>query len=129
MGRVDQAERLLERAKALTSMFLGYQWSHIATVRYFTGDLEGVVEAADRSRNAIIDTVGWKAAALLKLGRREDARAALGLLHASVAAAWAGPAAATRNGVLNWFLSAFPIRREEDRHDLARLRLLVESGR
>ena len=46
MGRVDSASRLLERAMDLTTMFLDYQWSHIAVIRYFAGDVEGAIAAA-----------------------------------------------------------------------------------
>jgi tetratricopeptide (TPR) repeat protein len=128
MGRVDVATRLLSRAMGLTSLFLDYQWSHIAVVRYFAGDLEGAIDAADRSQNAIVDTPGWKAAALSKLGRTEEAKAALAELDRSVAAAWAGPSPAGEKDVLDWFLSVFPIRRERDRKDLSRLRLLRQGA-
>jgi TolB-like protein/DNA-binding SARP family transcriptional activator len=128
MGRVDVATRLLSRAMGLTSLFLDYQWSHIAVVRYFAGDLEGAIDAADRSQNAIVDTAGWKAAALSKLGRTEEAKAALAELDRSVAAAWAGPSPAGEKDVLDWFLSVFPIRRERDRKDLSRLRLLRQGA-
>lgn len=128
MGRSDVATKLLDRATGLTSLFLGYQWSHIAVVRYFAGDLEGAVEAADRSQNAIVDTAGWKASALQKLGRIEEARSALADLHRSVAGAWAGTGAPSGKDVLDWFVSAFPIRRERDRKELARLRLLGGRG-
>jgi tetratricopeptide (TPR) repeat protein len=114
MGRKEDAARLLDRAMALTSLFLDYQWSHIATIRYFNGDLEGVIQAADRSKNVIIDTPGWKAAALYRLGRRPEASAALAQLYEIVAAAWGGPRLPTQEDILDWFISAFPIRREED---------------
>ncbi|TIX46281.1 MAG: hypothetical protein E5V36_02130 [Mesorhizobium sp.] len=121
MGRVDPATQFLERAMVLTSMFLDYQWSHIAVIRYFAGDFEGAVEAADRSRNAIVDTAGWKTAALRKLGRTDDARAALMQLHTSITEAWAGPTPPTPKDILRWFVEAFPIKRDEDRRDLEQL--------
>lgn len=125
MGRVDLASGHLARAMGLTSMFLDYQWSHIATIRYFAGDFEGVVAASDRSRNAIIDTVGWKAAALQRLGRIEEARAAMAELCDTVGAAWAGAGKAGSRQIVDWFLAAFPIRHDEQRRDLARLHELV----
>ena len=125
-GRIDVSVQLIQRAVALSPIVLNYQWSHIATIRYLAGDLEGAVECSDRSQNAIIDTVGWKAAALLKLGRMDQARASLSQLCASVAAVWAGAGAPTREDILNWFLSAFPIRREQDKSSLVQLRQLNE---
>jgi len=125
MGRVDLASGHLARAMDLTSMFLDYQWSHIATIRYFAADFEGVVAASDRSRNAIIDTVGWKAAALQRLGRIDEARAAMAQLCDTVGAAWAGADKAGSRQIVDWFLAAFPIRHDEHRRDLARLQELV----
>ena len=120
-----EAKDLLERAMSLSSMFLDYQWSHIATIRYFCGDYEGVLRAADRSKNVIVDTPGWKAAALQQLGRTDEARDALMQLYSAVARIWEGGRAATHQDVLRWYCSAFPIKHEEDRGLLAKLRLLV----
>jgi class 3 adenylate cyclase/DNA-binding SARP family transcriptional activator/tetratricopeptide (TPR) repeat protein len=121
MGHPGRATKLLQHATAITSLFLPYQWSHIAIIRFLAGDHGGCVEAAERSQNVIIDTPGWKAAALRKLGRGAEWEAALTQLQQAAAAAWAGPAAPTRENVLRWFLAAFPLRREQDRLDLALL--------
>lgn len=127
-GRAEIAMSLVQRAMSLSPIFLNYQWSHMATVRYLAGDFEGAVECSDRSQSAIIDTVGWKAAALMKLDRLDEAFACLSQLCASVEAVWAGPSPASHDDVIDWFLSAFPIRRDTDRSDLARLRLLEPKG-
>jgi class 3 adenylate cyclase/DNA-binding SARP family transcriptional activator/Tfp pilus assembly protein PilF len=120
MGNLDTAHRLLRRALSLTSMLLDYQWSHVATIRYLTGDLEGAVQAAERSKNVIVDTPGWKAAALRRLGRDSQAEAEIGLLQQAVARDWCGSVPATQQDVINWFLWLFPIRQEEVRKELAR---------
>ena len=121
MGRADLAKSLLERATTLTSQFLDYQWCHIATIRFFLGDMEGVVEAAERSNNVIVDTAGWKAAAQLRLGRPDAARETLAQLTAAVTVIWIGSVGMQTTDVLAWFLQAFPIRREEDKALLAGL--------
>ncbi|NGO55041.1 adenylate/guanylate cyclase domain-containing protein [Allomesorhizobium camelthorni] len=125
MGRTDQARELLDHATSLTTRFLDYQWCYIATTRYFLGDMEGVVEAAGRSNDVIADAPGWKAAALLQLGRKEEARAALLDLRAAVTPIWQGRNPPEMTDLLEWFLAAFPIRREEDKAELARLRELI----
>lgn len=125
MGRTNQARELLDHATSLTNRFLDYQWCYIATTRYFLGDMEGVVEAAGRSNDVIADAPGWKAAALLQLGRREEARTALLYLRAAVTPIWQGRDPPEMTDILDWFLAAFPIRREEDKNELARLRELV----
>jgi class 3 adenylate cyclase/DNA-binding SARP family transcriptional activator len=125
MGRADQARELLDHATSLTARFMDYQWCYIATTRYFLGDMEGVTEAAERSNNVIADTPGWKAAALLALGRPDEARAALFDLHASASRIWQGGNAPEMTHVLDWFLAAFPIRNEQDKAGLGRLRELI----
>jgi tetratricopeptide (TPR) repeat protein len=121
MARIEAALGLLARAEALTSIFLDYRWAHIATTRFLAADYEGALEAASRSQNAIIDTPGWTAAALRRLGREAEADMALAALQRAVSVAWAGPAPPSREDVLQWFLSAFPFRREEDSEELAAL--------
>jgi hypothetical protein len=112
--------KFLQHTLALTSLLPDYQWSHIATTRYLAGDYAGAIEAAERSKNVIIDTPGWRAAAFSKLGRNEESQAALAQLQQSVTAAWAGPVPPSRDDVRDWFLSAFPLRHQRDRQDLAR---------
>ncbi len=121
MGRIEPAMKFLQHSLRLTSLFPDYQWSHISTTRYLAGDYAGAIEAADRSKNLIIDTPGWKAAALRKLGHHDESQAALVQLQQSVTTAWAGPTSPSREDVRAWFLSAFPLRRETDRQDLARV--------
>jgi class 3 adenylate cyclase/DNA-binding SARP family transcriptional activator len=125
MGNGAEAKRLVDRATALTPMFLDYQWSHMAAVQVLAGEHEQALRSAERSNDVILDTPGWRAAALLALGRRDEAAAALTALCEAVAAVWEGPAPATRDGVLDWFLTAFPFRRDADRAALTALRALV----
>jgi class 3 adenylate cyclase/DNA-binding SARP family transcriptional activator len=125
MGNGAEARRLVTRATQLTPMFLDYQWSHVAAVQVLGGDLEAALRSAERSNDVIRDTPGWRAAALLALGRREEAAAALSALCEAVAPVWEGEAPATPATVLDWFLAAFPIRRPEDRAPLAALHTLL----
>jgi tetratricopeptide (TPR) repeat protein len=119
MGRMDLARTLLERATELTTVLPSYLWSHIVIVRFLGGNYAGAVEAADRSQNVIIDTPGWKAAALGELGRADERQAALEQLVQAVRAAWGGPANPSRDDIIGWFLGAFPIRHEVERERLA----------
>jgi DNA-binding SARP family transcriptional activator len=121
MGRIDLAKKLLDHAMALTTILPAYQWSHIAIIRFFASDYAGAVEAADRSQNVIIDTPGWKAAALSKLGRGEEQRASLDQLLRAAGATWAGPTNPSREDIIAWFLDAFPIRHDSEKQNLAAL--------
>jgi hypothetical protein len=99
----------------------------MATISYLLGDFDGAIKAADYSNDLIIDTPGWRAAALLKLGRPEEARIALMQLQTKVATRWVGPKPATREAILDWFVSAFPIKQGEIYADLSELRLLADG--
>jgi class 3 adenylate cyclase/tetratricopeptide (TPR) repeat protein len=125
LGNGGEAHRLVARATALTPMLLDYQWSHMAAVQVLAGAFEPALRSAERSNDVILDTPGWRAAALLALGRRDEAAAALSALTEAVAAVWEGEAPATTAVVLDWFLGAFPIRRDADRVPLEALRELV----
>lgn len=125
MGRPDSGKLLLDRAMALSPIFLDYQWSYIATIRYLAGDYRGAIEAASRSKNVIVDTPGWTAAAYLQLNLPFEATAALSELVKLAAAEWHGAGEPSPQAVLDWFLAAFPIRRDEDRLQLCRLWELV----
>jgi TolB-like protein len=119
MGRLDGAQQLLDHAISLTTVLPAYQWSYIATIRFLAGNYAGTVEAADRSQDVIINTPGWKAAALGKLGRAEEQRAALDQLVQAAESDWAGSPNPSREDVMAWFLGAFPIRHDGDRQNLA----------
>ena len=121
MGRKGEAARLMNLAMSLTPQILDYQWSYIATVKYLSGDLEGAIQAANLSKNRIIDTSGWRAAALNQLGRRDEARAAFTELCDLVSTAWEGPNRASPRDILSWFLAAFPMRHQEDKRGLMAL--------
>jgi tetratricopeptide (TPR) repeat protein len=125
MGYAATAKMLMDRAVALAPLLLDYQWSYVATIRYLIGDFQGAIVAADRSNNLIADTPGWSAAAWLQLGHRDKADAALATLVDLVAQDWHGDTPANREAVVDWFLAAFPMQREEDRAQLARVRELI----
>ena len=118
MGQIGPARLLLEHALALASVLPAYLWSHIATIRFLTGDYVGAVEAAERSHNVIADTPGWKAAALGKLGRTTERAAALQELEHAVGKVWAGPAAASGADIRSWFINVFPIRDDAVRSEI-----------
>lgn len=119
LDRIDAATDLVTRAIAVTPMLHEFQWSHVATIRHLTGDFAGALEAAERSNDVIVDTPGWTAAALLRLGRRGDAELALARLETSVAAVWQGATPPTRAEVIEWFLSIFPIKNKTVVEELA----------
>ena len=120
MGQLGLAKKLLEHALSLATFLPAYLWSHVATIRFLMGDYAGTVEAAERSQYVIVDTPGWKAAALGKLGRLEERQVAIEELQRAVGAAWTGPCAASPDEIMRWFVHVFPIRHDSDRQKLAK---------
>jgi class 3 adenylate cyclase/DNA-binding SARP family transcriptional activator len=125
MERLDLAASLLSQAQNLSTVFLNYQWSHIATIRYLLGDFDGAVSAAERSKNVIVDTPGWTAAAMVQLGRTQDAKSAIAELMTCVAPVWNGTEPCTPAAILDWFAGAFPLRSPHVRSKLTELKELL----
>lgn len=118
VGSKQRAGELLAEAVELAPFFLNYQWCYIASTRYMIGDYAGAIVAAQRGANATLDTPGWRAVSLARLGRLEEARGAFAEQVDLLRPAWADPGCATAAAVRDWFLSAFPIGSESDRAEL-----------
>jgi class 3 adenylate cyclase/DNA-binding SARP family transcriptional activator len=114
-GFAERATQLLDEALALSPVLLGYQWCYVVSTRWMIGDFEGALAAAERSANVIIDTPGWRAASLARLGRIDEARRAFAEQVDLAAAVWAGTGLPTPAAVRDWFRSSFPIARQADR--------------
>jgi class 3 adenylate cyclase/DNA-binding SARP family transcriptional activator len=117
-GKKERARNLLREAFELAPFFLSYQWCYVASTRYMIADYEDAVEAAERGANATLDNPGWRAAALARLSRMEEARAAFAEQVEIVRQTWAGSEEPTPAAVTAWFLSAFPIGLAADRAKL-----------
>jgi tetratricopeptide (TPR) repeat protein len=115
IGFPERARRLLDEALALSPVLLGYQWCYVVSTRWMIGDFAGALAAAELSGNVTIDTPGWRAVALARLGRIDEARRAFAEQVDLVAAAWAGAGPPTPAAVRDWFRSAFPIAQQTDR--------------
>jgi len=118
-GESERASSLVDRMLAISVSLPGWQWAYIASVHFFAGRLEAALRAAGVAGDAIIDNPGWMAATLARMGHVGEARAAFSRLVANVAPVWAGEGPASPAAVRDWFTSAYPIRREEDRAMLA----------
>lgn len=107
----DGAARQL--ADQLLGLGLGasrLQWGYLVGTRYLARDYAGCVEAATNAADAILNLGGWKAAALARLGRVKEARAAASSFVAKVEAGWVGSSHAGPRQVATWLLHSFPIR-------------------
>jgi tetratricopeptide (TPR) repeat protein len=119
LGDHERAQRVLDDALRLTPMLRSYHWCYAAAVRFLAGDDAGAIAASLRSGDQIADNQGWLAAALARSGRVEDARAAFVRLVDILTPLWGSDAKPSPEAVHSWFVSAYPIRREEDRSALS----------
>jgi hypothetical protein len=128
LGDHQRSRQVLDDALRLTPMLRPYHWCYAVTVRFLGGDDEAAIAASLRSGNQIADNQGWLAAALARSGRLEQAAAAFALLVAELEPIWCGPKPPAPQDVHDWFVSAYPIRRPEDRAALSNaLRLAMRA--
>ncbi len=119
LGEHERALRVLEHCLDCAPVLLDYQWCYAASIRFLAGDDAGALQAALRSDDRIIDNPGWTAAALARLGRLDEAQASFARLVEDVTAVWDGDKPPTREDVRNWFVSAYPIWQDTERHALS----------
>jgi tetratricopeptide (TPR) repeat protein len=115
MGYAARARELLEEALHLAPFLLPYQWCYVCSTTWMIGRYEDALSAAQRGEFTTIDTYGWQAAALSRLGREVEASAAFAKLVDAVAPLWRAEHPADAAAVLAWFTQSFPIARSEDR--------------
>jgi class 3 adenylate cyclase/DNA-binding SARP family transcriptional activator len=115
VGHADRAQTLVAHVQRISPMLSDYQWCYIASVHFLSGRHDEAVAAARLSDDRIVDNPGWTAAALVRLGRLEEARHEVDRLIDAVRPIWAGEDPPVAEAVLDWFIGAYPIRRPEDR--------------
>jgi len=119
VGQADRGETLVAHALRISPMLSEYQWCYIASVHFLAGRYEEALKATQRSGDRIVDNQGWTAASLVRLGRIDEARAALDRLIDMVRPVWAGTDKPTAEAVFDWFVGAYPLRNASDRDLLA----------
>ena len=92
-------------------------WGYLTSVRFLAGEYEGAIESAENSVNAIHNVLGWQAAAQWHSGREEEAHQSWLQFEALLAQTSEPGTEFSRERILEWFLSAFPLRLE--RHQKA----------
>lgn len=121
VGAKARARQLLDEAFRLAPFLLPYQWCYVASTNYMIGDYGAAVEAAERGGHATMDNLGWRAAALARLGRIAEAKAAFLEQVALVKDDWSARTPASAANVRDWFLDCFPIGEQDSRIGLAEM--------
>jgi tetratricopeptide (TPR) repeat protein len=112
-GATNRARELAGDALRLPLTLGQLQWAYHTGIRFFCGDYEGCVQAAQLSES-ILTSPGYKASALFHLGRRDTAAEELRAFFEIAREKWVGPEPASDANIILWFLDIFPIRRTED---------------
>ena len=115
-GNAPRGVELLEHALSITPALFHYQWSYAAAVYFLAGDYQAAVDATAKSGEKIVDNQGWRAVALSKLGRDEEARHAFNQLVDTATPMWFGKKPATAERIGKWFVDAYPMRRGKDKN-------------
>ncbi len=129
IGQADRGETLVSHVLRISPIVSDYQWCYIAAVHFLAGRYEMAYDAARLSGDRILDNQGWAAAALCRLGRVEEARAAFDRLVERIRPVWAGADALSDEAVFDWFVGAYPIRHDADRKILARSLRAAMTGK
>lgn len=87
-------------------------WSYLAGIHFFTGDQRVALESATKAGDFLANNGMWRATALARLGRRDEARQETARCLADLRARWRGASPATDDEVTRWLLQLFPLRRE-----------------
>ena len=88
-------------------------WGYAVSVAYLTGDYAGALAACDRCEDVIINLTAWRAAALHRLGRQDEAESQAQRFLAIARAGWTGEPAPTDEAIGRWLLHLYPISRAD----------------
>ena len=88
-------------------------WGYAVSVSYLTGDYAGALAACDRSEDVIINLPAWRAAALHRLGRQDEAEGQAQHFLATARAGWTGEETPTDDAIGRWLLHLYPISRPD----------------
>jgi DNA-binding SARP family transcriptional activator/TolB-like protein len=120
-GEHEQARLLADRALELSPNPSGTHWRYQAMIRYMCRDFVGCIAAAEPAETSIQNVFFWKAAALIALGRKQEAEVAAEKFFTAVEKSWFGPdAPPSKRLMTRWILHGFPIARAEDFEALRR---------
>jgi DNA-binding SARP family transcriptional activator/TolB-like protein len=109
-GDIERARELSALAMETTLALTPRHWVYEANIRYLDGDDEGALAALDRTEDAVLTVMAWRAAALANLGRVAASRREAGRFNEEVRANWINNEPATDQMIVRWFLQSYPLR-------------------
>ena len=113
-GNHDRAAELAQQSLEMTLMPSLTHWGYQVTIAYLRGDDQATLEACDRAQDVIRTLPAWRAAALARLGRTEEAGQAAERFLRGLRAGWFAETAPTDGEMVRWLLHLYPMRRPEE---------------
>lgn len=113
-GRFDEAGELSRRALDRALRPSVTHWAYQVSIAYLSGDNEGTLRASDLAMDAIKTLPAWRAAALYRLGRHDEARAHAARFLATIRRAWCATGPPTDQAIMRWLLHLYPISHRAD---------------
>ena len=113
-GEHALARSLAEQSLEQSLMPQLIHWGYQVSIAFLAGDEAGTLEAYDRAQDVIRTLPAWRAAALARLGRLEEARESAGRFLRLVRESWFAAEAPTDAAIVRWLLHLYPIRRAEE---------------
>ena len=108
-GSIEDARARAERALALSPAPSYLEWAYHSSVRFFSGDYKGTVEACDRAQGINKVLPAWRAAALFQLGERVEAQQEIQRFVNGLRSFWVGSSPPTDEAAARWVMQAHPI--------------------
>jgi DNA-binding SARP family transcriptional activator/TolB-like protein len=113
-GNHARAAELSAQSLEMTLVPSLTHWGYQVIIAYLGGDDAATVEACDRAQDVICTLSAWGAAALARLGRRQEARQSAARFLANIRGNWFGTAPLTDAEITCWLLHLYPMRRAEE---------------
>ncbi|WP_420405391.1 BTAD domain-containing putative transcriptional regulator [Nisaea sp.] len=126
LGMESKAEKFAAAGLANCVEPKPLHWSFLAGIRFFTGDYEGTYDAAVRAGDFVAANGSWRAAALARLGRLEEAQRERSACLTEIRRRWKGDRDPDDGEITRWILQLFPVR-EPHHRDILRT-CLDEAG-
>jgi DNA-binding SARP family transcriptional activator/TolB-like protein len=108
-GEALRAKELANRALDMTLSPTRTHFAYDVTIKFLGGDYEGTLRAADYAADIIKTLPAWRAAALFRLGRQDEAEAVAARFLEGVRRSWIGQLPPSDENIVRWLLHLYPI--------------------
>ena len=106
---------LIKELTTSNQLLTPLQWAYHATTLFIAGDFEGTISAGEKAGDSDPLTAAWKAAALVRIGRMDDARVSMSRFITNVRAKWIGANQCDDAAIGTWFLQANPLLNQDNK--------------